>query len=276
MHTADISVIHNEVVQNRDPGTAFARLKELFTRKNYRTTFSLACIAFVTNFVMFGQSYVLTRELIKTAASGAPAIRLLGCVACEFLAILLLVCLVVEAPQVGSRQGLAALLSCCSFCCVALFSVDYDAVQTIFLPAAYALRFCAAATIALAYTFIPEMFPSAIRNTGTGVCLSFGRLGTVVAPIVYEAFRVWVGSDVFFLSIGGLACTGSAWLALCLGHADDMTMDFPSFLDPGGYQKLMSERDAQQEEAPLLEAVEGEANSTSSAEREELKATRLE
>lgn len=252
-YTADISMDHNEAVQNQDRGRALGRFQELFKQEYRWTTASLACIAFVTNFVMFGQSYVLTRELIKTAASGEPAIRLLGCVTCEFLGVLLLVCVVVEVPQVGSPQGLASLLSCCGVCCVALFSVDYDVAQKVFLPAAYALRFCAAATIALAYTFIPEMFPSEIRNTGTGVCLSFGRLGTIIAPLVYEALHVLVGSDVLFLSVGGLACTSSAFLALRLGNADKM-INVPSFLDPKGYQKLFLEslRDPEQESAPLL------------------------
>merc|ERR1719163_1654820 len=49
-----------------------------------------------------------------------------------------------------------------------------------------------------------------MRQTGTGVCMAFGRLGSIFAPIIYEACKAsWGGTLPYMALTSTLAVVGA-------------------------------------------------------------------
>ena len=63
----------------------------------------------------------------------------------------------------------------------------------------YLIRFCAAAIELVFYTYTLEVYPTPVRSLNFGINVTFGNIGSILSPLLYEYLPSWV-----FLFIFGL------------------------------------------------------------------------
>ena len=63
----------------------------------------------------------------------------------------------------------------------------------------YLVRFCAAAIELVFYTYTLEVYPTPVRSLNFGINVTFGNIGSILSPLLYEYLPSWV-----FLFIFGL------------------------------------------------------------------------
>lgn len=87
----------------------------------------------------------------------------------------------------------------------ALFMSQAEAPVAVTL-AGIALSFFLNGTYAGVYAYTPEVFPTWLRTTATGMSSSFGRIGSITAPIIIGVFAAqWGFTGVFGLTTAVLA-----------------------------------------------------------------------
>ena len=65
------------------------------------------------------------------------------------------------------------------------------------------------------YAIGPELYPTSIRATGTGAGASFGRIGSIIAPLIVPPVLAWGGSmAVFGVFAAAFAVAGIAAFTL--------------------------------------------------------------
>jgi len=70
-------------------------------------------------------------------------------------------------------------------------------------------KFWAAVQFVAVYMYATEVFPTPIRNSGTGICASAGRLGAIASPLLYENLTKHVNNHAFFFFVAALGIMAS-------------------------------------------------------------------
>ncbi len=63
----------------------------------------------------------------------------------------------------------------------------------------YLARFCAAAIELVYWTYTLEVYPTPVRSLNFGVNVTFGNIGSILSPLVYEYLPNWLFLFVFAL-----------------------------------------------------------------------------
>ena len=56
----------------------------------------------------------------------------------------------------------------------------------------FCARFCAAAIELVYWTYTLEIYPTPVRSLNFGVNVTFGNIGSILAPMVYEYMPSWM------------------------------------------------------------------------------------
>merc|ERR1719161_1551455 len=101
----------------------------------------------------------------------------------DYPSILLLLFLMSRPPWLGHRYVIAsgAFIIACSFLVLAFYD-DMAIVAVIFM------KLAAFPTFAPVHILKAESFPTVLRMTACGLCSLFGRMGSIMAPTVYEYY----------------------------------------------------------------------------------------
>ena len=67
------------------------------------------------------------------------------------------------------------------------------------LGLSYITRFCAAAIELVFYTYSLEVYPTAVRSINFGMNVTFGNIGSILSPLVYEYLPSWLFLFIFSL-----------------------------------------------------------------------------
>ena len=65
------------------------------------------------------------------------------------------------------------------------------------LGLSYVIRFCAAAIELVFYTYTLEVYPTPIRSVNFGMNVTFGNIGSILAPLFYEYLQSWLFLFIF-------------------------------------------------------------------------------
>lgn len=60
------------------------------------------------------------------------------------------------------------------------------------------IKFFTSAVFTIVFMFYNEVFPTIARSTGFGTAMTFGRLGAIGAPLIFELVRAKASTDAFF------------------------------------------------------------------------------
>lgn len=234
----------------------FQGFGQLFEPEICRTTWICCYLCLLCNFLFYGQSYALAQVFQRLETDWAtPATEMLVTSAFELPGFLLSFALI-GMPSIGHREGMSvcAMLVACLH--VTLISMDYD-LPYVSDPAAYLIKLFTTGLFNMTYVYIPEAYPLRLRQSAVGFCLAFGRLGSILVPLVFEilAHKFDRSSAPFQLFSAWLAVLG-AYLCFCLPYDTKGTELMQENSTRGHEKKIEGTLRGSQtpaEERPLLE-----------------------
>lgn len=186
------------------------RYKALCNGSLRATTISCSFLCFVCNFMLYGQTYALAQDFETMRHDWlSPAAELL--VTSTFMLSGIFVCAVFMSVQsLGHVRSIAiSCFSCAALSCI-MVCVDYGH-PLVFDSAGYTYILFGITLFNISYVYMPESFPSLVRQTGCGVCMSLGRLGSISAPMIFESLHEWrPGSHApYLLLTASFGCAGT-------------------------------------------------------------------
>lgn len=176
-----------------------AGIMTIFGRPLRYTTLTICCSTFVLNFAYYGSYYVYPQLLPDRKLFFPPAGNMILNVCIETVGYAIAVTL--EKSQcISRRQGLLfylVFLSLFSFLFVIAIGLaprsdevlqSHHALPMALLSLA---MYGNAITISVGWIFVyvyaAEVYPTACRASGSGIGIAFGRLGSILCPLVFEA-----------------------------------------------------------------------------------------
>lgn len=160
------------------------RLQMCFNSENARTTLICSFLCMVCNFMFYGQSYAFTQEF-RTEKNDwvLPATELL------LTSIFTLPGTALASWFILSNIGNCQSMSFCaaSTAALSIFMIAGDySHPLVYDGSCYMYVLFNTALFNIVYVYVPEAYPSVIRQTGVSMCMSVGRLGSIVAPVIFE------------------------------------------------------------------------------------------
>lgn len=189
-----------------------------------RTTLTLCFSTFVLNYAYYGAMYALPQVLPKVELGISSALNLMCAQCFEIAGIAFGLFLSMQNSRLHALMiYMFGLATCMSIFCTALLYVpgaDEAVHDRHRMPMAVATAavsgsaFCLAIGFLLVYVYSVEVYPTACRAAGSGVAVSFGRLGAVLSPLAYESLHDATGShELFFGAVVVLALVNAALVA---------------------------------------------------------------
>jgi putative MFS transporter len=80
----------------------------------------------------------------------------------------------------------------------------------VIVSASCVLAFFVSGVSCCVYTYTPQIFPTAVRNSGAGLCSAVGRIGALTAPIVIGTSYSTIGFGGVFALLTGACAVGAA------------------------------------------------------------------
>lgn len=186
------------------------RFNLLYSNSLKNTTISCSILCFVSNFLLYGQMYALAQDFETMRHDWAsPAAELL--VTSTFMLSGIFVCAVfLSSKTLGHVRSIALSCFSCSALSCLMLGVDYGHPM-IFDAAGYMYILFSVTLFNISYVYMPESFPSLVRQTGCGVCMSLGRLGSISAPMIFESLHEWRSAShaPYLLLTASLGCAGT-------------------------------------------------------------------
>jgi AAHS family benzoate transporter-like MFS transporter len=180
-------------------GTWRERARALFGPKYKWQTLQLMLICFSGNLCYYGLIYILPETfsemmmLIEDETGGqgekeehfSPALNLMLSAVFEVPGVLLAILL---SNTVRRKMSLAISFSVVSISCISLVAASQRKTHAIVLTSlsAFSAKLFVASVYILCFLFVLEAYPTAMRSSGLAFCMTFGRLGAFVIPIVAE------------------------------------------------------------------------------------------
>ena len=56
----------------------------------------------------------------------------------------------------------------------------------------FIIRFCESAIELVYFTYTLEVYPTLVRSTNFGINVTFGNIGSILAPMIYEYLPGWI------------------------------------------------------------------------------------
>ncbi|XP_050218440.1 organic cation/carnitine transporter 7-like [Mercurialis annua] len=170
--------------------STFSSFFVLFSPKLIKTTFLLWVLFFGNSFLYYG-IILLTSELSGGRSKCRSATLLLENHQDDSLYIDVFITSLAELPgillcaiivdRMGRKLSLIFLLVVASFFLFPLVSHQAVISTTTFL---FGARMCAIGSFTVACIYCPELYPTSVRTTGTGVASAVGRIGGMICPLV--------------------------------------------------------------------------------------------
>jgi len=184
----------------------------MFWNPEFRTIVIGGCyLCFLSNFLFYGLTYELPQIFRKLRNEISPAFEVLVVSICDLPGVVLAF-LLLYVNFIGHRDSLVILAVCASVFQLSLISIDHvkhDIWFWVGLPSAYLSKYTASAFFTITYVYLGEIFPSNCRCTALSCCIATGRIGSILAPVLFEAFaRVGdrFGRHATFLILNSLLC----------------------------------------------------------------------
>jgi MFS family permease len=192
------------------------RVRVLMQPKYRSTTFLLMYVTFSSNFCYYGMIYVLPEtfaELMLLLEEDpnkvpegyhlSPALSLMLSALFEIPGVLLAIML---TNSVRRKMSLTISFSVQSIASIALVSAALHGKHAVVLTslAAFSGKLFIASAFILVYLYILEVYPTSVRSSGLAVCMTVGRLGAVLVPLIAELCLHLADTTYYFFAVLGL------------------------------------------------------------------------
>jgi len=225
-------------------GTWKERAQTLFGSKYRWVTVQLMLICFSGNLCYYGLIYILPETfsemmlMLEDETGGedaqhlSPALNLMLSAVFEVPGVLLAILL---SNSVRRKMSLAISFAVVSISCISLVAASQRKTHAIVLTSlsAFSGKLFAASMYILCFLFVLEAYPTAMRSSGLAFCMTFGRMGAFVIPIVAEVVVHVHNSSIPVFLVLGTAAACAAIICVLLPDketeptaADELETDF--------------------------------------------------
>lgn len=194
--------LRKEVRAAENASSSDMQVQALFGRRMLFSTLTVIFSCFVLNLVFYGVLYGLPQVLEGGAESGtSPATGVLLGAVWEIPGLMAAVAFGTwfrRLPVIcASYAGMA-----CALVCFAFGLVTSHMWYSTFLVqgAIIAIKVLSNIAFVVIYQYASEIYPACARTTGSAICVSGGRVGAIIAPVVFETLNDYTGNfSAFFL-----------------------------------------------------------------------------
>jgi len=185
----------------------------LFRRSSMFTTLFLCISTFSLNFSSYGMMYALPLILRSSSLNVVPSTTMLVNLTFGLVGLFLSV---PASAASHSRLGfLGSVLLARGVCCICFFlGLWYEngsiLILTITLLGIFGKTLLDSIAYVLVYLYAVEVQATESRASSSGMALAVGRLGGVLAPVVYEVIPHTPGSFVLVISVLAFVCAALA------------------------------------------------------------------
>jgi len=230
----DVSCEYETSLTAQTPKSVRDHVATIFSRSLIFTTFTMMFSCLMLNLVFYGSLYAFPQVFTETnKTSYSPAV-------------VLMIGAMVEWPGFFGAPimekfvtGKTIMLWCSSLCALSLLALVIGAngegiLYSLLLQGGYlGIKTTISITFVAAYTLAATAFPCAARTTGVAACQAAGRVGGIVAPLIFEMLQnIFQSWEPFFLVLAG-------------GYLLNFVLLLPLKLDPeedGEEQPLISSK----------------------------------
>jgi len=215
----------------------------IFSRRLVYSTLTVLYSCFTLNVVFYGVIYAMPQVVTKVDMGHSPAMSLLQgalfevpgsimAVICGMLLprkpVMITYLAAVSASLLAFASGAAAIAAAPS-------STEVDWLSPVLLHSGYmGIKCFAGVGFVAVYQYATEIYPTVARTTGSAACVAGGRVGGMVAPMIFEFLLRSSGSFEMFFHLIALLCLVNFVLVIFLpfetfGKAlqDDIGEDSP-------------------------------------------------
>lgn len=190
--------------QNDMIGRWWSTMKIIFGPQLAFTTVACCVSCFTINVTYIGTFYAFPLMLPEMHLGGAPAVTLINAALFDCLGIAIafvfgklwprrLACVVFTFGQILSLVGFLWFTKQLKEA-----SGDKRTNEMMLQVSMNGIKLFTTTVFCLVFVLYAEVFPTVARATGFGTTMTFGRLGAIVAPPLFEAVRDKVSTDAFF------------------------------------------------------------------------------
>lgn len=197
-------------------GTLRQRVALLMTSDLRSIVVGGAYLCFLSNLLFYGLTYALPIIFSSIHVPFSAAFQVLIVSICDLPGTLLAFFLL-YSKDIGHRDGLTALALTGAVAMMTLVTLDFGSEYIwVALPSTYLAKYVSSAFFTLTYIYLAEVFPSHCRATALAVCMSVGRLGSIFAPVLFEATTSEDAHGKFMALASGLCILGVVAIKLLL------------------------------------------------------------
>eukprot|EP00931_Biecheleriopsis_adriatica_P113756 TRINITY_DN8892_c0_g2_i1.p1 TRINITY_DN8892_c0_g2~~TRINITY_DN8892_c0_g2_i1.p1 ORF type:complete len:501 (+),score=59.67 TRINITY_DN8892_c0_g2_i1:107-1504(+) len=195
-------------------------VSQIFSKKFRALTLFLAFSSFTANMFLNGSFYIIPQLSLSLDNGYTPAFNLGMGVLMELPGG---IAAVVAGFLLPKRATLLLSMVAAALTSAMMFEAIHSDTSGLFATAAMLVtKAIAIVSMIAVWSYAAEAYPGTCRTTGLGACLGFGRLGSVLAPIVTELTRDLTGSfAAYYLGTLSLYCINLGFGCLVLdGHRE--------------------------------------------------------
>jgi len=154
------------------------------------TVLFMMCAHFTKDFAVFGMNYVLPQYFhqLENHFSTGSQLLLMSFISLPGVAMAFALTRLDFIGHIPCMRGAAALAAFFSFGMLELTSTHVwgDASEHLGAFSAFLAKSMAMVYFICTGVYTSEFFPPKFRNTGIGLCVAFGRCGSISAPLIFE------------------------------------------------------------------------------------------
>jgi MFS family permease len=197
--------------------SAELRFAAVFGRRMFFSTATVVYSCFVLNLILYGMIYGLPQVARNVDSGYSAAMTVLFGAFSELPGLAAGALFGVWFRRLpvmcGCFAGLAIAMGCLGF---GVAMNDLSISQYLIQGAVIAAKMLSNTGFVVVYQYASEIYPALARATGSAVCVSGGRLGSILAPVVFEGLHDYTHSYAAFFWLSFVCAAGNCLLVLFL------------------------------------------------------------
>lgn len=199
------------------------KLNIVFGRHLFYTTMVLSFSVFTLNFLFYGGLYAFPQVLPSLDLHVTPAVNLMLGALVEVPGFLFgaVICNYVSRKTSMLLYLLAATAATLTFSFAGMTILNTElakGLEWLLQMGLVGNKIFTAVGFLVVYVYLSEIYPTVVRATGGALCISFGRLGSIMAPHLFERLQHTTGGHGAFFNLTASLCAFNAIMVLFLPY----------------------------------------------------------
>ncbi|KAF4741044.1 hypothetical protein FOZ63_033903, partial [Perkinsus olseni] len=189
---SEASIVPADLPIDDEKHSFTGRISGIFAKRTGWATVALCFLTFTGNFAFVGVAYMLPIALRQMAERGwdavggpSPALSLYLITIAGVIGDALSCLVVVDNFPIGLKGVIAVSAFIAALLSLSMISLDL-AAPVVGLLLAFLYNLLSQPFLSTVYVYIPHIYPTFCRTTGSGFCVSWGRIGAAVVPLAFE------------------------------------------------------------------------------------------